>query len=111
MEDLFSHWQWVEEYFGDFKYILLFNSDSEIPPPDPMRKLHPIGFYGDRALRLYPFLAKRRNFRLPAVGFWSLAFPFFACAGSLPPAGTRAPILHDLCFLPRRLGYNTAVHI
>ena len=46
-----------------------------------------IGFYV-----CSPFLGKRRNFRLPAVGFWSLAFPFFACAGSLPPACTRAPI-------------------
>jgi hypothetical protein len=71
----------VEEYFGDFKYIILFNNDSEIPPPDPMRKTHLIGFYGDRVLCVFPFQAKRRNFRLPAVGFWSLAFPFFACAG------------------------------
>jgi hypothetical protein len=75
-----------------FKYIILFSLNSEIPPPDPMRKTQLLGFYGDRVFCFFTFEAKTPNFRLPAVGFWSLAFPLFACAGYLPPAGTRAPI-------------------
>jgi cbb3-type cytochrome oxidase subunit 1 len=70
---------------------------SKIPPPDPMRKTHVLGFYGGRVFYFFPYRAKRPNFRLPAVGFWSLAFPFFARAGSLPPAGTRAPIYTGTC--------------
>ena len=71
----FSHWQWVEEYFGDFEYIILFNSESEIPPPDPMGNIHAIGFYGDRVLRLLCLLRQETELSSPCCGSLESSIP------------------------------------